>query len=132
VDVDHGQVVYPSLEDVALVMRLDEFVPVGGRAPCRQKWRRLEWFAQVREHLPDRPRLRDERDQPDVATAVGALERKLLPHPGHEFCPGDPGGVVRPGLRLSIAAAPRGVTVAPMLAGTGVALLADVPFSRAP
>jgi len=33
------------------------------------------------EDLPDRARLGDERDQPDVATAVGALERKLLPHP---------------------------------------------------
>ena len=34
---------------------------------------------------------------------------------------------MRPGLRLSIAAAPRGVTVARMPAGTGVALLADIP-----
>ena len=38
VDVDHGQVVYPSLEDVALVMRLDELAPVGGRAAGRRDW----------------------------------------------------------------------------------------------
>ena len=34
---------------------------------------------------------------------------------------------MRAGLRLSVAAAPRGVTGARMPAGTGVALLADVP-----
>jgi hypothetical protein len=35
-----------------------------------------------------------ERDQPDVTAAVWALERKLLPHPGQEFRPRNPGGVV--------------------------------------
>ena len=32
VDVDCGLVVYPSLKDVAVVVDLDEFAPVGGRA----------------------------------------------------------------------------------------------------
>ena len=31
-----------------------------------------------------------ERNQPDVAAAVRALERKLLSLPGHEFRPGNP------------------------------------------
>ena len=47
------------------------------------------------QNLPDRPRLRDEGDQPDVTAVVWALERKLLPHPGHQFRPGNPKRVVR-------------------------------------
>jgi hypothetical protein len=31
-----------------------------------------------------------EGDQTDVAAAPQALKRKLLPHPGHEFRPGNP------------------------------------------
>jgi hypothetical protein len=66
-------------------------------------------------------------DQTDVAATVRALERELLAYPGQQFRPGNPGGVVRPGLRMSVAAAFRAVTVAPMPAGRGVAPLADVP-----
>jgi hypothetical protein len=33
-------------------------------------------------------------DQPDVAAARWALQRKLLPHPHYEFRPRNPGGVV--------------------------------------
>jgi len=78
------------LKDVAIVMDLHEFAPVGGRATSgRHRWR-LERFAKMREDFPDRPRLRDERDQPDVAAAVRAQKRKLLPHPRHELGPGDP------------------------------------------
>ena len=33
-------------------------------------------------------------DEPDVATTPRALQRKLLPHPCHEFRPRNPGGVV--------------------------------------
>ena len=84
-DVDHGQFVYPCLKDVALVRGLDELAPVGGRASSRCERRRLERFAQVRQDLPDRPRLRNERDQPDITATTGALEWKLLPHPGHEL-----------------------------------------------
>jgi hypothetical protein len=46
----------------------------------------------------DRPWVRDEGDQPDVAATVRALERKLLTHPGQQFRPGNPRGVVRAGL----------------------------------
>jgi hypothetical protein len=122
VDVDRGQFVYPSLKDVAVIVNLHELALVGGRAAGGRHRRRFERFAQVGEELPDRPRLRDERDQTDVAATVRALERKLLPHPGQEFRPGNPGGVVRPGLRLSVAAAFRGLP-----AGRGIAPLADVP-----
>jgi len=131
VDVDCGQLVYPSLKDVAVVVDLDELAPVGGRAARgRHRWR-FERFAQVDQDLPDRPRFGDEGDQPGVAATVRALERKLLPHPGQEFRPRNPGGVVRAGLRRSVAATFRGVTAAPMPAGSGVAPLADVPEREA-
>jgi hypothetical protein len=65
-DVDHRQLVYPSLEDVAVVMGLDELAPVGRRAAGGRHWRRLEWFTQVRENRPDRSRHSDKRDQADV------------------------------------------------------------------
>jgi hypothetical protein len=79
------------------------------------------------QDLPDRSRLRDERDEPDVTAAARALERKLLPHPRHEFHPRNPRGVVRTGLLIRVTAASRGVTVAPMPAGRDVARLANVP-----
>jgi hypothetical protein len=68
-----------------------------------------------------------EGDQPDVAATRWALERKLLPNLGHEFRPGNPGGVVRAGLLIRVAAAFRGVTAAPMPAASGLAPLADIP-----
>jgi hypothetical protein len=33
VDIDHGELVWRCLEDVAIVMDLDELAPVGRRAP---------------------------------------------------------------------------------------------------
>jgi hypothetical protein len=89
---------------------LDELGPVGERATGGRNGRRFERFAEVCQDLPDRPRLRDEGYQPDFAAAVGALERKLLPHPGHEFGTGNPGGVVRAGLCMSVAAAIGGLS----------------------
>ena len=71
VDVDRGQFVHPSLKDCPLVMGLHELSPVGWWAPGRRDGWRLEWFAEVCQDLPDRPWLRDERDQPDVATTPG-------------------------------------------------------------
>ena len=64
--------------------------PDGGRATSGRDGGRLEWFAEVCENLPDRPRFRAEGNEPDVAAAVRALKRKLLPHPGHQFRPGNP------------------------------------------
>jgi hypothetical protein len=81
----------------------------------------------VSENLADRPRLGDEGDQPDVAAAVWALEWELLAYPGQEFRPGNPRRVVRAGLLIRVAAAFRGVTAAPMLAGSGVTPFVDVP-----
>jgi hypothetical protein len=68
-----------------------------------------------------------EGDEPDVAATRWALERKLLAYPGHEFRPGDPGGVVRAGFCMSVAAAFRGLPAGRMPAGRCIALLADVP-----
>jgi len=78
------------LKDVAVVVGLREFAPVGRRPASGRDWRRFERLAQVDEDLPDRPRFGDEGDQPDVTTAVGALEWKLLAHPGHQLGLGNP------------------------------------------
>jgi len=51
------------LEECPVVMGLHELVPVGGRATSGRHRRRFEWFVEVCENLPDRPRLCDERDQ---------------------------------------------------------------------
>jgi hypothetical protein len=74
------------LKDAAVIVNRDEFAPVGGLATGRRHWWRFEWFTQVRENLADRPRLRDEGDQPDVTATVRALERKLL-HAGRFWAP---------------------------------------------
>ena len=81
---------------------------------------------QVCEDLADGPWFGGERDPSDVAATRRALERKLLPHPRHEFGPGNLGGVVRAGLLLRVAAALRAVTVTPVPACHGIALLANV------
>ena len=83
------------LKDCPVVMDLHELSLVNRRATGGRDRRRLERFAKMRENLPDRPRIGNERDESDVATTTRALERKLLPHPSHEFGPSDPGGVVR-------------------------------------
>jgi hypothetical protein len=58
VDVDHLQLVGRYLNRFAVVMRLDELAPVGGRAASgRHRWW-LERFAEVCQDFPDRPRLR--------------------------------------------------------------------------
>ena len=127
-------------------MDLHDLAPVSGRATSGRDGRRLEWFAEMCENLTSRGRshpglrplanLRFEVSrllpavcsEPDVTTAVRALERKLLPHPGHEFRPRNPRRVVRAGLlfRLRVTAACGAMTVAPMPAGRGLALLANV------
>ena len=88
-------------------MGLHELAPVGGRAPGRRDGWWLKRFAQVREGLTSRGRshpgllplanLRFEVGRllpavssgSDIAAAVRALERKLLPHPGHQLRPGN-------------------------------------------
>jgi hypothetical protein len=72
----------------------------------------------------DRPRLRDERDQPDVAATRWALERKLLPHPRHQLGPRNPGGVV--GTRRCMRAAAIIVPGVGVPTGRGIPPLADV------
>ena len=132
------------LKDVAVVLGLNELVPVGRRAPRGCDWWRLERFAKMREGLTSRVRshpglrplanLRFEvsrllpavSSRPDVATTRWALERKLLPHPRDQLGPGNPGGVVRAGLLIRVTAAPRRATVVPIPTGRGLALLADV------
>ena len=67
------QLVGRFLKDVALVMDLHVFAPVGGRLANWRDWRRCERFTEVGENRPDRPRLGDERDEPDVAAASRGL-----------------------------------------------------------
>ena len=57
VNIDRGQFVGRGLKDVAVVMSLDELAPVGGRAPGRRDWWRLERFAEMCQDLPDRARI---------------------------------------------------------------------------
>jgi len=85
VDVDPRQLIGQRLKNRPVVVDLHELSPVGGRAAGGRDWRRLERFAEVREDLPDRARIGDERDESDVAAAPRALQRKLLAHPSHEF-----------------------------------------------
>jgi len=115
------------LEDVAVVVHLHKFAPVGGRPAGGRDGRRFERFAEVREDLPDRPGLGDERDEPDVAAARRAQERKLLPRPRHQLGPRNPGGVVRAGLFMSVAAAFRGMSAVRVPACRGISPLADIP-----
>ena len=61
------QLVGRFLKDVALVMDLHVFAPVGGRLANWRDWRRCERFTEVGENRPDRPRLGDERDEPDTS-----------------------------------------------------------------
>jgi hypothetical protein len=82
------------------------------------------------ENFPDRARLRDEGDQPDVAATRRALERKLLGDPGEQFRPCNPRRIVGAGLlgRVSrVAAASCGAPVVRMPARRGITRLADVP-----
>ena len=66
VDVDCGQLLGGRLKDVAVVVDLDELSPDGGWATGGGDRRRFERFAEVCEYFPDRPRLRDEGNQPDT------------------------------------------------------------------
>ena len=115
------------LKDVAVVVGLHEFAPVGRRASGGRDGQRLERFAEVCQDLPDRPLVGDERDQPDVTVTTRALQRKLLPHPRHELGPRNPRRVVRARLLIRVTAASRGVVVARMSARRGIAPLADIP-----
>ena len=93
-------------------MDLHEFAPVSGRATSGRHRRRFERFAEVCQDLPDLSRVGDEGDEPDVTATRWARKRKLLPHPGHQFRPGNSRGVVRAGLCMSVAAAFHGKRVA--------------------
>ena len=111
-------------------MHLDKFVPVGGWASSGRERRRFERFAEMCQWLTSRGRshpgllplanlsrrvsrlLPAVSSEPDVAAARWALERKLLPHPGHQFRPDNSRGVVRAGLFMSVAAAFHGKRVA--------------------
>jgi len=103
VDVDHRQLVGRRLNHFAVVMRLDELAPVGGWATSgRHRWW-FERFAEMCENLTLRGRshpgllplanLRFEVSrlllavfsEPDVTTTTRAVERKLIPHPRHQF-----------------------------------------------
>ena len=76
VDIDVGQLVYPSLKDCPVVVNLHELSPVGRRATGGRDWRRLGRFAQMREDLPDRPRIGNERDESDVATTPKGTQKE--------------------------------------------------------
>jgi hypothetical protein len=95
VNIDHGQLVYPSLNRFAIVMDLHELTPVGRWATSgRHRWR-LERIAEVCENLTSRglshPGLRPLANlrfevsrllpavcsEPDVTVAVAARHELL-------------------------------------------------------
>ena len=61
VDIDHGQLVYPSLNRFAIVMDLHELAPVDRRATGGRDGPRLERLAEVCQDLPDRPQIADRK-----------------------------------------------------------------------
>ena len=67
------------MKDVAVVMHLHEFAPVGRRAASRRKRRRLERLAKMHENLADGPWLGDEGDEPNVAAAGKGTEVETPP-----------------------------------------------------
>ena len=71
-NIDHGQLVGRHLNRFAIVMGLHELAPVDRRATGGRHRRRFEQFAKMREDFPDRARIGDEGDEPDVAAAGGA------------------------------------------------------------
>jgi hypothetical protein len=114
---------------------LDELAPVGGRATGGRDKRRFERFAQMREDLPDRPRLGCNAMSRMSPPHPRALQRKLLAHPGHELGPSDPGSVVRARFVARVAAATGGISarrmsVDRMLIGRSIPQLATVPDSE--
>jgi hypothetical protein len=100
------------LSHVAFVVDLHELSPVGRWATGGRDGRWFERFAEMCQGLISRgqshPGLRPLANlrfevsrllpavssKSDVATTPRARKRKLLPHPGHEFGPRNPGGVV--------------------------------------
>ena len=55
-------------KDVAVVVHLHEFAPVGRRASSGRDGWRFERLAEVRENLTNGSRLSDERGEPDVTS----------------------------------------------------------------
>jgi hypothetical protein len=74
VDVDHGQIVGRRLKDCPIVMDLHELSPIDRLATGRRDGRWFERLAEMCQDLPDRPRIGDEGDEPDVVTTPRALE----------------------------------------------------------
>ena len=113
VDVDHGQLVYPSPERCRGRKWACTISPqsvggprageTGGALSGSRRWVRIfrivpgsRTGSPQQPEVAKRAKARDgfalvkqsERDQPDVTAAGGARKWKLLPHPRHEFRPG--------------------------------------------
>ena len=86
------------MDRVAVVMGLHEFGPGGRRPSGRRKRWRFEGLAEIREDLPDRRRVGDEGDKPDVAAAGRARQREGFGDSRDELGPCDSRGVVGAGV----------------------------------
>jgi hypothetical protein len=89
----------------------------------------------MRQDFPNRHRVGDEADQPDITTTVGTHQRKLLTQSCQQLRPGNPRRVVMARLCVNgsgrtAAAAPRGSQDTGMLARLRVPLLADIPDGK--
>jgi len=89
----------------------------------------------MRQDFPDRPRIGDEADQPDITATPGTRQRKLLNHPCQQLGPGNPRRVVVARLCINgssrtAAAASRGSQDTGMLDRLRVPLFANIPDGR--
>ena len=69
------------LLELSTMMKLHQLTPVDRRPPGWLYLWWIQWFTQMRQDPPDRSRVGDEADQPDIAATVGTRQRKLLTHP---------------------------------------------------
>ena len=89
-NVDHGQVVGRGLFKTAVILSLHQVIPSDGWPTSWCHIGRLQWLTHVLKNLPNRPRLSDEANQPDVAATIRARQWKFFAHPSQQLRPGDP------------------------------------------
>ena len=88
-NVNHGQVFEKGLMKTAVILSLHQVIPIDRRSSSRRHRGRHQWLTHVLKNLPNRPRLSDEADQPDITAAIRARQRKRFSQtrPTHSVMP---------------------------------------------